>query len=87
MCASQWVLNKPGGEKKDRPAEVGPFGIPVPRGRGAPETPAFPLWKWRSLAHTLGNPKMGNYARTGEARGNLVEVRRVLTANRSQIWV
>ncbi|KAG8179201.1 hypothetical protein JTE90_004029 [Oedothorax gibbosus] len=78
MCASQWVLNKPGGEMKVQAGGGRPHsGSPFPRGRGAPGTiplvegrkaGAFHLWKWRSLSAHVGTRKMVNYARTGRCQ-------------------
>ncbi|KAG8160598.1 hypothetical protein JTE90_012437 [Oedothorax gibbosus] len=71
MCASHGVLNKPGGEMKYRPAEVGRIRDPRSLAGGAHRRPAaFHLWKWRSLSAHVGTRKMVNYARTDEARGN-----------------
>ncbi|KAG8172107.1 hypothetical protein JTE90_014860 [Oedothorax gibbosus] len=72
MCASQWVFNKPGGAQESTGGgRSAAFGIPFPRGRGAPETAAFHLWKWRSLSAHGGTRKMVNYARTGRGQRKL----------------
>ncbi|KAG8155690.1 hypothetical protein JTE90_016423 [Oedothorax gibbosus] len=79
MCASQWVLNKPGGEMKDRPGEVGRIRDPLsPRGGGRPGRPAAFLGEGAGLSAHLG-PEDVNYARQDEAKGKLGWGRTVLT--------
>ncbi|KAG8171079.1 hypothetical protein JTE90_012209 [Oedothorax gibbosus] len=72
MCASQWVLNKPGGEMKVQAGEVGRIRDPRSLAGGAHRRPAaFHLWKWRSLSAHVGTRKMVNYARTGRGQRKL----------------
>ncbi|KAG8171090.1 hypothetical protein JTE90_009247 [Oedothorax gibbosus] len=51
-------------------------------GRGATETAAFHLWKWREFERTTLGPERGELCRQDEARGKLwgkVVARLVLT--------
>ncbi|KAG8171229.1 hypothetical protein JTE90_023350 [Oedothorax gibbosus] len=59
MCASQGVLNKPGGEiKSTGRRRSAAFRIPVPSRAGRTGDPAaFHLWKWRSLSAHVGTRK------------------------------
>ncbi|KAG8170471.1 hypothetical protein JTE90_019911 [Oedothorax gibbosus] len=60
MCASQWVLNKPGGEMKVQAGGGRPHsGSPSPAGGAHRRPAAFHLWKWRSLSPTRWDPKDG----------------------------
>ncbi|KAG8170464.1 hypothetical protein JTE90_011639 [Oedothorax gibbosus] len=71
MCASQWVLNKPGGEMKVQAGGgPAPFGIPFLAGGAHRRPAAFHLWKWRSLSAHVGTRKMGTMPGQDEARGN-----------------
>ncbi|KAG8158040.1 hypothetical protein JTE90_001686 [Oedothorax gibbosus] len=90
MCASQWVLNKPGGEMKVQAGGGRPHsGSPFPRGRGARRPAAFHLWKWRSLSAHVWDPKDGELCpdRT-RPEETLVEVRSGSDVQIDrQIWV
>ncbi|KAG8156152.1 hypothetical protein JTE90_008123 [Oedothorax gibbosus] len=72
MCASQWVLNKPGGEMKVQAGGGRPHsGSPSLAGGAHRRPAAFHLWKWRSLSAHVGTRKMVNYARTGRGQRKL----------------
>ncbi|KAG8156225.1 hypothetical protein JTE90_012440 [Oedothorax gibbosus] len=72
MCASQWVLNKPGGEMKVQGRRrSAALGIPVPSRAGRTGTRRVHLWKWRSLSAHVGTRKMVNYPRTGRGQRKL----------------
>ncbi|KAG8171208.1 hypothetical protein JTE90_003509 [Oedothorax gibbosus] len=60
MCASQWVLNKPGGEMKVQAGGGRPHsGSPFPRGRGAPGDPPRSLVEVAEFERTRWDPKDG----------------------------
>ncbi|KAG8156203.1 hypothetical protein JTE90_019976 [Oedothorax gibbosus] len=60
MCASQWVLNKPGGEMKVQAGGGRPHsGSPFLAGGAHRRPAAFHLWKWRSLSAHVGTRKNG----------------------------
>ncbi|KAG8171200.1 hypothetical protein JTE90_017000 [Oedothorax gibbosus] len=63
MCASQWVLNKPGAKRKYRPRRSPHSGSPSLSGRGAPETRRSTCGSGRSLSAPLG-PERCERART-----------------------
>ncbi|KAG8170468.1 hypothetical protein JTE90_019908 [Oedothorax gibbosus] len=90
MCASQWVLNKPGGEMKVQAGGGRPHsGSPFPRGRGAPETRRVSLVEVAEFERTRWDPKDGELCpdRT-RPEETLVEVRSGSDVQIDrQIWV